>query len=158
MLIPLSIYFIVSSFSVFMTALLAYLCLGESITCFEIIAMILAVCGIIMISIAQDDTDADATNYASKSMFQLGLFLTGCLAAFGSMIGITTRKLKSINYAVIQFNYALMSSTIMGTALIWICLKCGEMPFRYGSWLVYGEMLLACALNMVMMNLNTVAN
>ena len=69
MLIPLSIYFIVSSTAVFISALLAFFCLGERITYFEIFAMILAFSGITMISLAQENTEAENANSVSKSMF-----------------------------------------------------------------------------------------
>ena len=48
--VPLGICFVVFNASVFITALLAYFCLSERMSCFEIIAMIFAFGGILLLS------------------------------------------------------------------------------------------------------------
>ena len=55
-------------------------------------------------------------------MFQFGLVVAGCAALGQSVIAVASRKLKSVHYTVIQFNYALLSSTIMGSILLGIYL------------------------------------
>ena len=75
-----------------------------------------------------------------------------------SVIAVSTRKLKSINFAVIQFNYALLSSIIMGALIVMITMHSGKAPFRYDSTWIYLEILFASILNMLAQNVITISN
>ena len=58
--IPLGIFFVVFNSSVFTTALLTYFCLSEKMTYVEIIAMIFAFGGIIMLGYAKDSDQSSS--------------------------------------------------------------------------------------------------
>ena len=98
--IPLGIFFVVANASVFTSALLAYLCLAEKMSCFEVIAMIFAFCGILMLGYAKDSDDHTEEG-TTAAMFQFGLLLTGCAALGLSCLGVASRMMKSVNFAVI---------------------------------------------------------
>ena len=74
-------------------------------------------------------------------------------AVGGSIINVANRKLKQVNFAIIQFNYALMASALMGACVLAFYLKTGKVPFIYDSSLIYLEILVASFLNMVAQNL-----
>ena len=67
--IPLGIFFVVFNASVFTSALLAYLFLSEKMTCVELIAMVFAFSGILMLGYAKDNTDSPSEEGPSREMF-----------------------------------------------------------------------------------------
>ena len=72
------------------------------------------------------------------------------VSMFGaSIINVASRKLRSVNFAIIQFNYALMSSIVMAVVLLVCYLQNRKTPFIYDSWLIYVEILVASILNMM---------
>ena len=75
-----------------------------------------------------------------------------------SVIAVSTRKLKEINFAVIQFNYALMSSIVMAVVILVLTFKNGTTPFSYENWWIYAEMFAASVLNMLAQNVTTISN
>ena len=46
----------------------------------------------------------------------------------------------------------------MALVLLCVFINSGKVPFVYESWIVYGEILVASGLNMIAMNLTTIAN
>ena len=46
----------------------------------------------------------------------------------------------------------------MALVLLVVYINSGRVPFVYESWIIYGEMLVASGLNMIAMNLTTIAN
>ena len=79
-------------------------------------------------------------------------------AVGGSIINVASRKLKEVNFAVIQFNYALTSATVMAVVVLVVYLNTGRTPFVYDSWLVYLEILVASVVNMLAQNVATISN
>ena len=75
-----------------------------------------------------------------------------------SIISVSTRKLKEINFAVIQFNYALLSTTTMAIIILVFFLKSGKIPFNYSSWWIYVEILIASICNMLAQSMKTISN
>ena len=75
-----------------------------------------------------------------------------------SIISVSTRKLKEINFAVIQFNYALLSTTVMAIIILVLYIRTGHAPFNYTSWWVYAEILVASLCNMLAQSMKTVSN
>lgn len=63
-----------------------------------------------------------------------------------------------MHFAVIQFAYALMASTVMGITLTVICISTGHVPYTFDSWWIYLEVILSSFLNMCGQNLMTYAN
>ena len=112
--------------------------------------------GIVLIGFSKTDTDqkesSDQDNQGELSpqlIFQIGFMLT-LLAAVGcSIVNVASRYLRQVNFAIIQFNYALMASSVMGISLFAFYLRDGKIPFIYNSWFIYLEILIASFLNMV---------
>ena len=117
--IPISVFFIITGSSIFTTALLTCIFLQDRITAFEVVAMVCSVGGIMMIGISkQAPDDTPATIYSEKHNYTLGLLIATLATIGGSIIGVTTRMLKEINFAVIQFVYSLTSSILMGICVL----------------------------------------
>ena len=155
MFIPVAIFFIITGSSILTTALLTCLCLKESISPVEGVAMVAALAGIVMIGMAED-TQAegeDAHVYAETHNYALGItisvFATACL----SVTQITSRMLKSINFAVIQFVYAFTAVVVLGSCVVAEKLSTGKGSwFIYSNWKTYGEIFGVAALNMIAQN------
>ena len=156
--LPLGILTVVSRFNIFTTTALSGWWIGEWITCFEVIAMLLSFGGIILIGIAQKQNEQSEESAVSPAQFNLGIALVLGFCIFSSLASVSSRRLKSVNYAVIQFNYALVSSVIMGLTLAFICVKNNEVPFVYESRITYIELLSAAFINMLSQNVDTIAN
>ena len=67
--IPLGIFFVVFNASVFTSALLAYFCLSERMTCVEIVAMVFAFGGILMLGYAKETGDPGSADGTSRATF-----------------------------------------------------------------------------------------
>ena len=103
MYIPVAVFFIITGSSILTTALLTCLCLKETISPIEGIAMLAALAGIVMIGMAEDvqaDDDQHAV-YADTHNYALGITITVFATAGLSVTQITSRMLKSINFAVV---------------------------------------------------------
>ena len=51
------------------------------------------------------------------------------------------RKMQEVNFAIIQFNYAVFSTFLMGIALIITCIHAKRIPFAFNHWWIYLELL-----------------
>lgn len=69
-----------------------------------------------------------------KTMFYFGLGMISCTALGFSTVGVLTRKMKSIHFSIIQFDYGILS---VSGLLAWILIefaikKNSEDPAAYG--------------------------
>ena len=60
-----------------------------------------------------------------------------CSALTGSIIAVSSRRLKVLHYAVIQFSYGLLATIVMAIFLIVHCVANGKLPYVYPSGWVY---------------------
>ena len=79
-------------------------------------------------------------------------FTFGILLAIFTFIAIgwmsvCNRRMKEVNFAVLQFNQAAVSSTITGVVMIMICINAKQLPFMYDSYWTYLEMIAAALAN-----------
>ena len=51
------------------------------------------------------------------------------------------RKMQTVNFAIIQFNYAVLSTFLMGIALIITCIHAKQYPYVFDHWWIYFELL-----------------
>lgn len=91
-LLPLTIFFMISQMAPFLTALIAWIWLNESITQFEIFAIFGSYLGIAMIGISQPPSEDGITE--SGSQYTLGIILSLFTAIGMALIATSTRKLK----------------------------------------------------------------
>ena len=153
--LPLGIFFVVFNSNIFTTALLAFCWLSERISAVEVALMFCAFGGILVLGLSESKSqDAVVEENVEgeddpSTLWRFGLFVAMITTLGQSVIAVSTRKLKDINFAVIQFNYALLSSGVMGVAIIVIYITTNKVPFIYGTWWTYLEILFASSLNMI---------
>ena len=75
-----------------------------------------------------------------------------------SVISVASRRLKSIYFAIIQFNYSLMATISMGVFLVVACIAQKHVPYVYSSGWIYLEVFAAAVANMVGQNIMTISN
>jgi len=101
--IPVAVFFIITGSSILTTALLTCLCLKDSVSAIEGVAMMTALGGIVMIGmgeIAPEDNEEPLV-YEDMHNYALGISITVFATACFSVTQITSRLLKSINFAVV---------------------------------------------------------
>ena len=124
MLIPLGIFMIVASSGLFLTTLLSYFILKEKISAFEIITMVLAFGGIVMIGISKMELEdplleqIEMFGLSNENKFKLGIVFALIYTMSASCVGVSSRMLKQVNFAVINFNYACFSAISMAIPLL----------------------------------------
>lgn len=97
--------------------------------------------GIIILSLAKSnviggggDQDEEEAKYEDKQTFYFGLGMISCTALMFSSVGVLTRKMKSIHFSIIQFDYGVLSCSSL---LLWILIEYGvymssDDPSSYG--------------------------
>ena len=104
-----------------------------------------------------DDT-ATLTDWEQENAYKIGLVLA-CICCVGeSVIVVASRRLKQLHYAVIQFFYGILASTMTAIMLISYCIAKSHVPYNYDYYWIYLEMLACAFLNMVGQNLLTYTN
>lgn len=83
--------------------------------------------GIIVIALAKsniigggEETDEDQSKYQDKTFFYFGLGMIFFTALMFSSVGVLTRKMKSIHFSIIQFDYGVLSVAML---LCWILIE-----------------------------------
>jgi drug/metabolite transporter (DMT)-like permease len=156
--IPIGIFFIIFSSNPFITAILAYFWTGDTILLLEAVAMFGAFAGIICLGLAEPN---EMVKVESMSVFeqtyayQIGVVLSVITCFTASVVQVSTRKLKSLNFGVISFFYSLTSTVCIGIVFLAFCVSKGQVPYVYESWWIYLELLTAAAINMVGQSYNT---
>ena len=51
------------------------------------------------------------------------------------------RKMQEVHFAIIQYNYAMFSTLLMGIALVITCIHAKRIPFAFDHWWIYFELL-----------------
>ena len=146
--IPIGIFQVVMNLSIFGSAFLAWAWLGERLTMCEMIAMFIAFGGVALTSKVGEDQKND-------SLFGIALALLA--AVLMSVVGVSSRKLKPVNTTVVIFNYALASTLITGSILLWLSIQMGKVPFLFLSNWTYLEILAAAIVNYLAQNFFTLA-
>ena len=115
---------IVLNVGLFITAILSYLVLKETISTFEIMSMILAFGGIAMIGLSKMEKvdplleQIEMFGLSNENKFKLGIVFALICTVSTSCVGVSNRMLKQVNFAVINFNYACFSATTMAIPLL----------------------------------------
>ena len=98
-ILPLTIFFMIFQTAPFLTAIIAWVWLGESISSFEIFAMIGSYIGIALIGLSKPASQDGQIEV--KSNYTLGIVLSLIAAVGMAIIATSTRKLKTLHYGVI---------------------------------------------------------
>ena len=84
---------------------------------------------------------------SAQKLLMLGL-LFGLISMLAqSVIAVSSRMLKRVNFATIMFYYGLFSAHIFGFIILGMCVFSKKVPFIYDSWYIYLELFLAGAAN-----------
>ena len=146
--ISIGIFQVVMNMSIFGAAFLAWAWLGERLTLCEMIAMFIAFGGVALTSKVGEDQ-------SNESLFGIALALLA--AVLMSVVSVSSRKLKPVNTTVVIFNYALASTLITGSILLWLSIQMGKVPFLFLSNWTYLEILAAAIVNYLAQNFFTLA-
>ena len=116
--LPLSIFFVVMNICPFLMALLACLWLREKITAVEVICMIGAFGGILIVGYSKQAESGEEDIEAMENYYfgLLCAFVACCGQAFSV---VATRRLQDLSVFVIQWYYAV-SSTLATGILVWL--------------------------------------
>ena len=146
--ISIGIFQVVMNMSIFGAAFLAWAWLGERLTLCEMIAMFIAFGGVALTSKVGEDQSNDGL---------FGIALALLAAVLMSVVSVSSRKLKPVNTTVVIFNYALASTLITGSILLWLSIQTGKVPFLFLSNWTYLEILAAAIVNYLAQNFFTLA-
>jgi len=132
--LPLAIFSTIFNSTPFVTAILAYFYLKESITMCEVIAMAGSFSGIIMIAFSTPHEGGEQNqtldemnnpifgpNVSPTFKYVVGVTGVCFTAVFMSICYIATRAMKDLHYSVIQFNYALVNTVSVGIIILIQC-------------------------------------
>ena len=160
-LIPLGIFFVVFNSNIFTTAMLQYCWLQERLSNFEMIGMLFAFLGVLIIGLSGDSgpssPDMLHETTSSQSLLMLGLLFAIIAALSQSIIAVSSRVLKQVNFAVIMFNYGLIQALIFGFILLGIYAQNTRLPFNYDSISTYTELLISNLANVAGLSLVLIA-
>ena len=120
-----------------MAALLAFVWLKETITVFEFMAMCCCIVGISIVALSKEE-DEKTTDLEEGgeddfiSPYSVGIIMAVLATMMHAIVGVTTRRLKNLNFSVILFHYATIS-TIFNVIWITIVIKDSDGPevFRF---------------------------
>ena len=116
-LVPLTIFQVVTNMTPFVSGLLAFIWLGEKLSIFQIMMMILCFGGVTMVALANNsDEDHSKSNISS---YEAGVALCGTLCVIFAVSAVSTRRLKGMHFSVMQF-YLTFVAFIASS--IWILL------------------------------------
>ena len=157
---PLSIYFVVFNIAPFFVAILTYFWLNEVISKLELVTMVFAFGGVIMVGLSKKDpgnNDPDTAQQITNGLYTAGIIL--CLAnSFGTSVSIVaTRRLKMLSVIVIQWYYALTSCLVTGIS-VWLQKKSFYTAFTETGWHEWLFILSIGILNNLGQNLMTCIN
>ena len=157
--VPLSVFFVIFNSNPFTTALLSYFWLKEQLTFFEIGLMLCAFSGILMMSLSQPSkVPEEQALDSTPAQYQLGIAISLVACVGQSFICVASRRLWSIHFSVIQFNYALTSTICMGLCVFFGPKPLGHSYFVYDSYWTYLEIFIASFFNYVAQVLFTQTN
>lgn len=159
-LIPLGIFFVVFNSNIFTTAMLQYCWLQERLSNFEMFGMLFAFLGVLIIGLSGGDPSSPDMLHettSSQSLLMLGLLFAIIAALSQSIIAVSSRVLKQVNFAVIMFNYGLIQALIFGFILLGIYAQNTRLPFNYDSISTYAELLISNLANVAGLSLVLIA-
>ena len=118
----------------------------------------------VLILIDTKTESSDSFN-AFNGMYFIGVLLALFDAASLSIVQVSTRRMKEVNFTVLQFNYTLIASSFQIMFLVGRSLVTTHSPFN-GIGLLTGKyssseyqlMILASIINVIWMSCMTIAN
>lgn len=122
-LLPLVLFQVITNMTPFLAALLACLWLGEKLSFFQLVCMLLCFGGIAVV-IFERDTTRSKTDKEFGS-FNYGVILTCIVAMIFAVTAVTTRRVKGLHWSVVTFYFELSCFIISG---LWILYEMRSQP------------------------------
>lgn len=137
-LIPLSVYQAVLNTQPFWIALISWTALKAKVYKSDLIAMLVAYSGILIVSFAPSDEQLEDQNHASPTYFLFGVTVTTMAAIGLGVISLMTKRLQNVNHNVINFHAGWSIASIYLVACIGEALLKQRLPLNlpFTTWLV----------------------
>ena len=116
-LLPLILFQVITNMTPFLAALLACLWLGEKLSFFQLVCMLLCFGGIAVV-IFERDTSKGTVDKEFNS-FNYGVILTCIVAMIFAVTAVTTRKVKALHWSVVTFYFELACFIISGAWILY---------------------------------------
>ena len=148
MYIPIGVFQVIVNMTLFAVAIMAWAWLNEKISFVEVAAMFLAFYGIYLTQKKTQDETAAVTGSTSESdNFTFGILMAVFTFIAIGWLSVCNRRMKEVNFAVLQFNQAFVSTVVSGTIMVIVCIHAKSLPFNYASYWTYAEMVAAALAN-----------
>ena len=114
-LVPLTIFTVVTNMTPFLSALISWIWLGDKLGLFQILMMVFCFAGVVLVACVKNTGEDDLSKFGS---YELGIALTGGLCLIFAVSAVSTRRLKTMHFSVLQFYLATVSLLSSGIWLI----------------------------------------
>ena len=74
------------------------------------------------------------SEFEKEYSYMIGILMALLCAMGAATIGVASRRLKSIHFAVIQFAYGLFAAIAMAIYLVASCISARHVPYVYDNW------------------------
>ena len=143
MTVPMTIFTVVANCAPFWTSIITYFWLGESIGCYNMIAMVGSFCGVVIITLADPDETSTILNpmvegWSTRATYTLGISASLIVSITYAIWVLLSRPLKDVDVSVIVFWDGFSNTTVTGVCLLgWLGLYLAgakdNAPFTFTS-------------------------
>ena len=139
MLVPLTIFNIISNCAPFWTAILSYFFLGENIHCYNMIAMGASFIGVIMVTLADPgENNVIVEGWSEKKSYLLGISASLIGSISYAVWFLLSRPLKDVHFTVIACWQSFSDTIFTGIFLLfWTAGNNENRPFSFNSSWAY---------------------
>jgi drug/metabolite transporter (DMT)-like permease len=110
-LLPVSIAMVLKNLGSFWTALMAFLILGDRMSCMNIICMVGSFSGVVVLTYSEKPDDQDHCGESELDKFGVAVAIISSFAV--SLVYISTKKLKGVSAPLISLLYGILISVVM---------------------------------------------
>lgn len=165
-MVPLVVQQTLFNTAPFWASMLGWFFNSEKISGFEILAMLVSFGGVLCIALSGHSNDDDsATAVGTKEEDKIpgshliGSGLVFCTSWCYAFVGILTRRMQKVNFAVMLFYYAIVAFLVTCMMIAGECLVNGSHVRLFSDYSAtqFGWMFLVSVINYIGLNCNTIA-
>ena len=121
-LLPLTIFQLFNMLTPFVTAVVAFMWLRESLAIFQLVAMTFSFGGIVLVILTSPEAklEIEGSSETGISSYNLGIICVCTVVFLFALSGVTTRRIRDLHYSVIQM-YLCMCGFIIGSS--WLIIE-----------------------------------
>lgn len=161
--LPMSIFVIISNTGPFFISILSYFILDEQLKKRELIGIVLAFIGLIIIVL--NKAEGTDQRKAFDKFYLLGIFFTMVFAFGGGLVQVLTRRMREVHFTKVQFYYTFLACICQFIFLMIRSVITTGNPFKDIAFLngVYSKdewalLLVISIMNVIWMSSQTLAN